>query len=157
MRRMAIADRFDHVSIATHRMASMVPLLRDVLGARFLMGAEEKARYFRWAQFQLPGGGIIELLEPTAQEGFVARFLARRGEGVHHLTFRVRDLRRRLGELEAAGWRAVDVSLDDPTWREAFIHPRDAHGVLIQLAESELPYPEEVRFYQQLDLALLEP
>ena len=157
MRRMAIADRFDHVSIATRKMASMVPLVRDVLGARFLMGAEETARHFRWAQFQLPGGGIIELMEPTDDEGFVARFLKRRGEGVHHLTFRVRNLRRRLEELETAGWQPVDVSLDDPTWREAFIHPKDAHGVLIQLAESELSYPEEVSFYQQLDLALLEP
>ena len=157
MRRMAIADRFDHVSIATRKMASMVPLVRDVLGARFLMGAEETARHFRWAQFQFPGGGIIELMEPTDDEGFVARFLKRRGEGVHHLTFRVKDLRRRLEELETAGWQPVDVSLDDSTWREAFIHPKDAHGVLIQLAESELSYPEEVSFFQQLDLALLEP
>lgn len=153
---MAIADRLDHVSIATRKMASMVPLLRDVLGARYLMGAEESARHFRWAQFQFPGGGIIELLEPTGAQGFLARFLDQRGEGLHHVTLRVRDLRARLQELEAAGWRAVEVRLDDPIWREAFIHPKDAHGVLIQLAESELPYPEEVRFYQQLDLALLE-
>jgi methylmalonyl-CoA/ethylmalonyl-CoA epimerase len=153
---MAIADRLDHVSIATRRIASMVPLVRDVLGARFLMGAEETAQHFRWAQFQFPGGGIIELIEPTDDEGFLSRFLDERGEGLHHVTLRVRDIRTRLAELEAAGWHAVKARLDDPTWREAFIHPKDSHGVLIQLAESELPYPEEVRLYQQLDLALLE-
>ncbi|HYM49824.1 MAG TPA: VOC family protein [Candidatus Limnocylindrales bacterium] len=153
---MAIADRLDHVSIATWKIASMVPLVRDVLGARFLMGAEDPALRFRWAQFQLPGGGIIELLEPTDDQGFLHRFLKERGEGLHHLTLRVRDIRTRMQELEAAGYHAVKARLDDPNWREAFIHPKDAHGVLIQLAESELPYPEEIKLYQQLDLGLLE-
>src|SRR5713101_8111891 len=60
-----IADRLDHVSIATRQIASMVPLIRDVLGARYLMGATEAAQGFRWAQFQFPGGGIIELIEPV--------------------------------------------------------------------------------------------
>jgi methylmalonyl-CoA/ethylmalonyl-CoA epimerase len=153
---MAIADRLDHVSIATWRIASMVPLIRDVLGARYLMGAEEAERRFRWAQFQLPGGGIIELIEPTGDDGFLPTFLRERGEGLHHITLRVRDIAARTRELEAAGWPVVLPRFDDPAWKEAFIHPHDAHGVLIQLAESELPYPQEIALYQQLDLALLE-
>src|SRR5713101_5997833 len=59
-----IADRLDHVSIATRQIASMVPLIRD------LMGATEAAQGFRWAQFQFPGGGIIELIEPVGSDLF---------------------------------------------------------------------------------------
>jgi len=150
-----IADRLDHVSIATWRIASMVPLIRDALGARYLMGATETAHGFRWAQFQFPGGGIIELIEPVGSQGFVHDFLNKRGEGLHHFTLRVRDIATRSRELEAAGWRPVEASFENPVWKEFFIHPRDAHGVLIQLAESELPYPKEIEHYQQLDLPAL--
>ncbi|SRR5713226_828593 len=149
---MAIADRLDHVSIATWRIASLVPLIRDVLGARYLMGAEEGAQGFRWAQFQFPGGGIIELMEPIRAEGFLHDFLKQRGEGMHHITLRVRDIVARTRELEELGWHPVKPRFDNRVWKEVFLHPRDTHGVLIQLAESELPYPEEIQYYQQLDL-----
>ena len=133
----------------------MVPLIRDVLGARYLMGATETAQGFRWAQFQFPGGGIIELMEPVGSDGFLNDFLKKRGEGVHHVTLRVRDIAARTRELEGAGWRPVKPSFENPVWKEVFLHPRDAHGVLIQLAESELPYPKEIEYYQQLDLEAL--
>src|SRR2546421_1083796 len=125
MRRMAIADRFDHVSIATRKMASMVPLVRDVLGARFLMGAEETARHFRWAQFQLPGGGIIELMEPTDDDGFVARFLKRRGEGGHHLTLRGSEPPPRPGQLETAGSAPGDLNPTRPPRRQPLPPPQE--------------------------------
>ena len=150
-----IADRLDHVSIATRQIASMVPLIRDVLGARYLMGATEAAQGFRWAQFQFPGGGIIELIEPVGSDGFVHEFLQRRGEGLHHITLRVRDIVARAGELEQLGWRPIKPRYDDRVWKEVFLHPRETHGVLIQLAESELPYSREIEHYQQLDLAEL--
>jgi methylmalonyl-CoA/ethylmalonyl-CoA epimerase len=149
----AIADRLDHVSIATRRIASLVPLIRDVLGARFLMGATESGQGFRWAQFQFPGGGVLELIEPLDEKGFVQDFLERRGEGLHHITLRVRDIAARTRELEALGYQPVRPKFDNPVWKEVFIHPREAHGVLIQLAESELPYGQEVEYYQQLELA----
>ena len=136
-----MADRLDHVSIATQKISSLIPLLRDVLGARFLMGATESSQGFRWAQFQFPGGGVIELLEPVGGEGFLHDFLAQRGEGLHHITLRVRDIAAR-----------ARPKFDNPIWKELFLHPRDTHGVLIQLAESELPYSREVEYYQQLSL-----
>jgi methylmalonyl-CoA/ethylmalonyl-CoA epimerase len=147
-----IADRLDHVSIATRSIASMVPLVRDVLGGRYLMGATEAAQSFRWAQFQFPGGGVIELIEPIDGTGFVQDFLDRRGEGVHHITLRVRDIAARTRELEALGYHPTKAKFDNPVWKEVFLHPRETHGVLIQLAESELPYPREVEYYQQLEL-----
>ncbi len=152
---MAIADRLDHVSIAAWRMASLIPLIRDVLGARYLMGAEEVAQGFRWAQFQFAGGGIIELMEPIGTQGFLHDFLKRRGEGMHHITLRVRDIAARAQEMEQLGWHTVKSSYGNPVWKEVFIHPRQTHGVLIQLAESELPYADEIEYYQQLDLEAL--
>ena len=151
-----IADRLDHVSIATKDMAAMVPLLRDVLGARFLMGATESSQGFRWAQFQFPGGGVIELIAPVGEEGFLQDFLAQRGEGLHHITLRVRNIAARTRELEALGYRPVMAKFDNPVWKEVFLHPRETHGVLIQLAESELPYSREVEYYQQLDIEHLD-
>lgn len=147
-----IVDRLDHVSIATRSIASMVPLIRDVLGGRYLMGATDTTQQFRWAQFQFPGGGVIELMEPVDATGFVQEFLDRRGEGVHHITLRVRDIAARTRELEALGYHPVKANFANPVWKEVFLHPRETHGVLIQLAESELPYPREVEYYQQLDL-----
>jgi methylmalonyl-CoA/ethylmalonyl-CoA epimerase len=147
-----IADRLDHVSIATRQMSSLVPLIRDILGARFLMGATESSQGFRWAQFQFPGGGVIELLEPVGEQGFLHDFLAQRGEGLHHITLRVRDIAKRARELEAFGYRPFRPKFDNPIWKELFLHPKETHGVLIQLAESELPYGREVEHYQQLDL-----
>lgn len=147
-----LADRLDHVSIATRQISSLVPLIRDILGARFLMGATEEAQGFRWAQFQFPGGGVIELLEPVGDAGFLHDFLAQRGEGLHHITLRVRDIAARASELEALGYRPVKPKFDNPVWKELFLHPKATHGVLIQLAESELPYGREVEYYQQLNL-----
>jgi methylmalonyl-CoA/ethylmalonyl-CoA epimerase len=148
---LGLVDRFDHVSIATRQIASLVPLFRDVLGARYLMGATETAQGFRWAQFQFPAGGVIELMEPVGAEGFLQDFLAKRGEGLHHVTLRVRDIAARKRELEAQGWHPVQASFGNPVWKEMFLSPRETHGVLIQLAESELPYPQEIAYYQQLD------
>jgi methylmalonyl-CoA/ethylmalonyl-CoA epimerase len=147
-----MADRLDHVSIATQKISSLVPLLREVLGARFLMGATEAAQGFRWAQFQFPGGGVIELLEPFGPESFLKGFLAERGEGLHHITLRVRDIAKRAKELEELGYRPFRPKFDNPVWKELFLHPKETHGVLIQLAESELPYGQEVEYYQQLEL-----
>jgi methylmalonyl-CoA/ethylmalonyl-CoA epimerase len=147
-----VADRLDHVSIATRKIASMVPLIRDVLGARYLMGATEGAQGFRWAQFQFPAGGVIELIEPVGEAGFLQDFLRQRGEGLHHVTLRVRDIAARATELEQLGWHPFRPNYANPVWKEFFLHPRETHGVLIQLAESELPYPKEIEYYQQLDL-----
>lgn len=148
----AIADRLDHVSIATRQIRSLVPLFRDVLGARFLMGATEAALGFRWAQFQFPGGGVIELLEPSAPDSFLNQFLNERGEGLHHITLRVRDIAARAKELEQLGYHPFRPNFANPVWKELFLHPKETHGVLIQLAESELPYGREVEYYQQLSL-----
>jgi methylmalonyl-CoA/ethylmalonyl-CoA epimerase len=126
----------DHVAVAVRDVARAAGLFRDVLGGEFLYGADIHDQGFRFVQYRFPGGGKVELVTPLG-EGFVSRFLDARGEGVHHVTFKVPDLPAQVERLRAAGLEPVNVNLGNEQWREAFIHPRDAHGVLVQLAQSK--------------------
>lgn len=126
---------FDHLAVALHSVKAALPLYRDALGGEYLMGGDSTDRTFRWVQFRFPGGGKVELLEPLG-EGFLTRFLERRGEGLHHVTFKTDDVAAAIFELESRGYEVVDVDLDDPHWKEAFLRPSKAHGTLLQVAWS---------------------
>jgi methylmalonyl-CoA epimerase len=89
------------------------------------------------AAFAVLGAVRIELLEPLGPEGPVARFLARRGEGIHHIAFAVGDIVQALEHARREGFRLID---DVPrrgahNSRVAFLHPKDTHGVLVELVE----------------------
>lgn len=129
----------DHVALATWDVTNAVRLFTEVLGGAYVDGGDDRASGFRWLQFRLPGGKV-ELLEPLHREGFLYRFLTRRGEGLHHITLYVSDLSDAIAKLSATGYEPVDVNLAHDAWKEAFLHPRDTSGVLIQLAQT--PFPE---------------
>ncbi|HVE92732.1 MAG TPA: VOC family protein [Actinomycetota bacterium] len=126
--------RMDHVAIATWDASGPARMLTEVLGARFLTGGDSKRAGFRWLQFTLPDGKI-EVIEPLHDQGFLYRFLTRRGPGLHHVTLFVKDLAGSIPKLAAAGFAPVDVDLSHESWKEAFLHPRDTSGILIQLAQ----------------------
>ena len=83
------------------------------------------------------GTGWIELIRPTDPDGPIARFLAKRGEGVHHVAYAVPDLRAALKGLEAAGIRLIDAvpRTGAHGWRIAFVHPESCGGVLTELVQ----------------------
>jgi methylmalonyl-CoA/ethylmalonyl-CoA epimerase len=124
----------DHVAVAVHSIKPALKLYRDGLGGEYLMGGDV-ADTWRWVQLRFPGGGKVELLEPLG-EGFLSRFLEKRGEGLHHITFKTDDIGEAISELEGKGYELVDVNLDSPHWKEAFLRPSKAHGTLIQIAQS---------------------
>jgi methylmalonyl-CoA/ethylmalonyl-CoA epimerase len=126
--------QLDHVAVALNSIESAVPLYRDALGGDYLMGGDQ-ADTWKWVQFRWPGGGKVELLEPKA-EGFLTKFLDRRGEGLHHMTFKTDDIEAAVARVEAQGYELVDVDLEGPNWKEAFLRPSKAHGTLIQVAQS---------------------
>ncbi|MGH2795300.1 MAG: VOC family protein [Actinomycetota bacterium] len=128
--------QIDHVAVAVHSVASAKPFFVDALGATFLFAGDNVRQGFRWAQFRFPYGGKIELVTPIGGDGFVQRFLDKRGEGVHHLTLKVPDIVAAIAHLESQGIEPVNVSIEHPSWKEAFIHPRDGHGVLVQVVQS---------------------
>lgn len=83
------------------------------------------------------GPGWMELIQPTDPDGPIAAFMAKRGEGVHHVAYQVDDIEAKLAELKAAGVQRIDEipRVGAHNWRIAFIHPKAAHGVLTELVQ----------------------
>ena len=126
----------DHVAVAVERQAEAWPRYAGDLPSRWIGGGGTAG--FWSAQVAYANGMKVEVLEPhlVEQNDFLRRFLDRNGPGPHHLTFKVKDIRGALGLAEAAGYRPVGVNLANAWWMEAFLHPKDAPGVVVQLAQS---------------------
>jgi methylmalonyl-CoA/ethylmalonyl-CoA epimerase len=130
----------DHVALAAADTSETLRFLTGALGGRVIFGGQSIG--FRPMQVWLgsdDGDGMpIELLEPWLVEknDFLQRFVDRHGAGPHHLTFKVPSLAAALERVRAAGFHPVNIDVSDPEWKEAFLMPREAHGTVVQLAES---------------------
>ena len=134
----------DHVALASRDSQAVMRVLVGELGGTVTQGAISPG--FRPVQVRMGNverGMTIELLEPHRVEefDFLERFLDDRGPGPHHLTFKVDDLVAALARVEAAGLHPTGVFLDSPRWKECFLHPAEAHGTVVQLAEGGFVYP----------------
>jgi catechol 2,3-dioxygenase-like lactoylglutathione lyase family enzyme len=125
---------FDHIAIAARSMADAPDVLVGALGGA-PTGAGGPSGAYTWAQWGFDGGGRLEILEPLGVDGFLHRFLATRGPGIHHVTFRVPSLAQACGRAVSHGFRIVGYDDSDAEWAEAFLHPKEALGLVIQLAE----------------------
>lgn len=133
---MARPTRLDHVALGLRRIADAPGFAVGELGGEPL-GIGPGAG-FRWAQWRFAGGGVLEFLEPAGPPGgFLHRFLERRGPGPHHVTFKVADLRAAADRAADLGYDVVGYDDSDPAWKECFLHPKQAHGVVVQMAETE--------------------
>ncbi len=128
------AIRFDHIAVAQHRIADLAPYLSGVLGGVPDYGAP--SRVYTWGQWRFANGGRIEVLEPLGADGFLHRFLARSGPAIHHVTFRVPSLDEACARARARGYDIVGYDASDPAWKEAFLHPKQALGIVVQLAQA---------------------
>src|SRR5215472_16178343 len=140
----------DHLAVGTPALSGGWELFSGVLGGTWAYG-DNSAGYW-WGQLEFAAGPKIELLTPTGGPGgaFLDRFLAARGAGPHHFNFLVGDIEGALARIRASGIEPVGVNLADPGWREAFLHPRDAHGIVVQVAQqagspAPGPQPRELR------------
>ncbi|MBI3636765.1 MAG: VOC family protein [Candidatus Rokubacteria bacterium] len=124
---------FDHIAIAVPRMADAPAFLVGVLGGAPYRGSDSGV--YRWAQWRFEGGGLIEILEPQGRDGFLHRFLTARGAGVHHVTFKAADLDAACARARAHGYDVVGRDDSDDDWKEAFLHPRQAQGIVVQMAQ----------------------
>jgi methylmalonyl-CoA/ethylmalonyl-CoA epimerase len=126
----------DHVGIAVADLSEALTFYRDALGLE--VGAPEEVPSQRVRALVVPAGdGAIELLEPTAADSPIARFLAKRGPGLHHVTLRVDDLAGALAQLKARGVRLIDETPRTGAGGSliAFIHPASTQGVLVELTQ----------------------
>ena len=131
-----VPAKLDHLAVAAETWDELWPRYAGDLSGAWVSGGPSFG--FASAQVRYANGMKIEALMPAnwEQNDFLRRFLDRRGPGPHHMTFKVPDIEAALAATEAAGYRPVGVDFSDPFWKEAFLHPKDAPGVVIQLAES---------------------
>jgi methylmalonyl-CoA epimerase len=126
----------DHIGIAVQDLDEALAFYRDALGLQVEPPEEVAVQRVR-AHFIPAGPAALELLEATAPESPIARYLEKRGPGIHHVTLRVEDIVAALARLKARGVRLVD---EEPRQGAegalvAFIHPSAAHGVLVELKQ----------------------
>jgi methylmalonyl-CoA/ethylmalonyl-CoA epimerase len=138
----------DHLAISTPTLTDGWDLFGGVLGGTWVYGDDSPGYW--WGQLSFAAGPKIELLTPTGgpDAAFLERFLAAHGPGPHHLNFIVSDIEGTLARIEALGLEPLGVNLDNPSWKEAFLHPRSAHGIVIQVAQQagspRTPAPREL-------------
>jgi methylmalonyl-CoA epimerase len=135
----------DHVGIAVTDLDASLSFFRDALGLHVDPPEDVSSQRVR-AQFVATGASSLELLQATAPDSPIAKFLARRGPGLHHITLKVDDIRAALTQLKQRNVRLID---DEPRAGAdgasvAFIHPSSAHGVLVELKQPAMarPVPE---------------
>jgi methylmalonyl-CoA/ethylmalonyl-CoA epimerase len=139
-----VLDRIDHVGIACHNLAATIARYEAVFGLTVASREVHEDQGVREAMLHVgegPGGAPwIQLLEPLGPDTPVGRFLARRGEGIHHIGYGVADITAALDAIGARGVRLLD------RWPRhgsmgasiAFLHPKDMGGVLTELVQANL-------------------
>lgn len=130
----------DHIGIAVRDLEAGKRLYGEVFGLTLLFEEEVATERVRVAAFD--GGGLrLELLHSTDPDGPIGRFVEKRGEGIHHVCYRVADVAATLAQLKAQGLRTLD---EEPRpgaggCQVAFVHPKSAGGVLVEISQP----PEE--------------
>ena len=129
--------RVDHIGIAVKSIAESLKVY-EAMGLKSV-GVEEVAEQKVRVAFLPIGEAEIELLESTAPDGPVAKYIDKNGEGIQHVALRVDNLEAALAEMKAKGVRLID---EKPRYgaggaRIAFVHPRSTGGVLLELSERE--------------------
>lgn len=131
-----MTKKINHIGVAVRSIDAAIPFYRDVLGMVF-EGMEIVAEQKVKVAFFAVGESRVELLEPTADDSPVAKFLEKNGEGTHHVAYEVDDLVATLAQLKAAGVRLIDEipRCGAHGTRIAFLHPKASGGVLTELCQ----------------------
>ena len=132
--------RLDHVGVAISNLDEALAFYRDALGLE-IEGAEEVASQRVRAHMIPVGDAALELLEGTAPDSPITKFVEKRGSGLHHITLRVDDIRAALAQLRERGVRLIDPEPRPGAHGSevAFVHPSAAHGVLVELKQAPAP------------------
>ena len=123
----------DHLGIAVRSLDAAVPLYEKALGLRCLGREEVASQRVKTAFFDV-GGVHLELLEPTSPDSPIAKFIAERGEGIHHIAFRTDNIEGQLKQASTAGIRLINENPFAGAAGKlvAFLHPKSTHGVLTE-------------------------
>lgn len=130
--------KIDHIGVAVYSIDEVMPFYTETLSFRCLHIEEVPSENIRVA-FIEAGNVKIELLEPLNEQSTIAKFLKKRGQGIHHVAFGVNDIQLRINELKEKG---IQMIQDQPKpgaggAEVAFLHPKSGHGVLYELCEKK--------------------
>ena len=140
-----VLTRIDHVGIACRDLASAVAFYESTFGLIVASREENSEQGVREALLRVAdapaGASYVQLLEPLGPDTPVGRFLARHGEGVHHIGYGVTDIEAALASIGAAGVRLIDARPRHGSMGAsiAFLHPKDVGGVLTELVQAPRP------------------
>lgn len=128
--------KIDHIGVAVKNLENSLHLFKDILGMKY-SGEEVVEEQNVKVAFLPIGESEVELLESTSPDGNIAKYIKKRGEGIHHIAFEVDDLVSMLEKLQQKGIRLIDK---EPRYgaggaRIAFLHPKSTNGILIELCE----------------------
>jgi methylmalonyl-CoA/ethylmalonyl-CoA epimerase len=132
--------RVEHIGIAVKSLNASVPLYEALLGCPHYKTEEVAGEKVKTAFFQ-QGDTKIELLESTDPQGVIARFIAQRGEGLHHIALEVSDIKEEMKRLSADGFTILGAEPKmgaDNKWI-CFLHPKSTGGVLVELTQEHKP------------------
>ena len=124
--------KLDHIGMAVKSLLEARKFWEGVMGAKLMYEWENPRAGYKLVELDL-NGLTVELLEPLGDDSFLHKYLEKKGEGMHHLTFALPDVKQAASQLKDEGVRVVDEVEYSPTSYECFISPRSSHGVLIQL------------------------
>lgn len=131
--------KVDHIGIAVNSLKTSIPLYERFLGSNCYKTEQVSGEQVDTAFF-LQNGAKIELLESIDPNGVIAKFIAKKGEGLHHIAFEVPDIQAEMERLKKEGFTLLNESPKsgaDNKW-VCFVHPKDTNGVLIELCQSKL-------------------
>ncbi len=128
--------KIDHLGIAVNSIDEGKNFFSDILGLKFEGSETVKEQKVTTAFFPV-GDSEVELLESTAPDGPVAKYIEKKGEGIQHIAFRVENIEDALSELKEKGVRLIDEKPRKGAGgaKIAFLHPKSTHGVLVELCE----------------------
>ena len=129
--------KVNHIGIAVEKIADYIAFYRDTLGLP-VEGEEVVEEQKVKVAFLTVGDTRIELLEPTSPESPIAKFLEKKGPGVHHLSFEVGDIAAELAKMKEKGVKLIDEAprCGAHHTKIAFIHPKESKGVLVELTQA---------------------
>ncbi|MEH7491898.1 methylmalonyl-CoA epimerase [Neobacillus sp. 3P2-tot-E-2] len=130
--------KVDHIGIAVRSIETTLPFYTEVLKLP-LLGIEEVESQKVRVAFLKAGEMKLELLEPTSEESTIAQFIKKRGEGMHHIALGVNSIEERILEMKENGIRMIDEEprIGAGGAHIAFMHPKSASGVLVELCEKK--------------------
>lgn len=135
----------EHIGIAVKNLEEANQTYRAILGSKHYKTEKVESEGVDTSFFQI-GESKIELLAATREDSPIAKFIAKRGEGIHHIAFNVENIASEIERLKGEGFTLLSDTPKDGADNKlvAFMHPRDGHGVLVELCQDKSPSKKEL-------------